>query len=46
LFDARCNHEDYAKRSDSGPYCTNFTETGESTSLKTGLAVPPEKFLY
>lgn len=36
----------YVKRSELGPYCTTFTETGESTSLKTDLAVPPEKFLY
>jgi len=36
----------YVKRSESGPYCTIFTETGENASLKTGLAVPPEKFLY
>jgi len=36
----------YVKRFESGPYCTTVTETGESTSLKTVLAVPSEKFLY
>jgi len=36
----------YVKHSELGPYCTTFTETDESTSLKTGLVVPPEKFLY
>jgi len=36
----------YVKRSESDPCCTTFTETDESTSIKTGLAGPPEKFLY
>ena len=44
IFDLRLNY--YVKPSELGHYCTTVIETGERTSLKTGLAVFPVKILY